>query len=96
MPSQLTTDEVARIAELARLDISPDEGARFARQLTAILDYAARVQEVNTAAADGDAAPTPGFWREDDAGPCLPREDALAAAPDAAPDLGLFRVPRVL
>lgn len=96
MPSQLTPDEVARIAELARLEISPDEGARFARQLTAILDYAARVQEVDTAAARGDAATAPGSWREDDAGPCLPREDALAAAPDAARELGLFRVPKVL
>ena len=95
MPSQLTPDEVARIAELARLEISADDGARFARQLTAILDYAARVQQVDTAAAGGAAA-APASWREDTIGRCLTREDALAAAPDAARELGLFRVPKVL
>jgi aspartyl-tRNA(Asn)/glutamyl-tRNA(Gln) amidotransferase subunit C len=95
MPSQVTPDEVARIAELARLEISADDGARLARQLTAILDYAASVQQVDTAGAVGAAA-VPASWREDAIGHCLTREDALAAAPDAARELGLFRVPKVL
>ena len=34
--------------------------------------------------------------REDEPQPCLPVEDALAAAPDGVPDAGLFRVPRVM
>lgn len=97
MPSQLTPDAVARIAELARLELSADEGAQFARQLTAILDYAATIQQVDTSAAgSADAAAAPPVWREDTPGPCLPREDALAAAPDASDAQGLFRVPKVI
>lgn len=98
MPSQLTNEEVARIAELARLELTPGEAEMFAPQLTAILDYAARVQEVQTtdpaALADGrNAAPV---LREDAVTPGLERDEVLANAPDAAKSAGLFRVPKVL
>ena len=98
MPSQLTNEEVARIAELARLELTPAEAEMFTRQLTAILDYAARVQEVQTTdliglAGGGEAAPV---WREDTVAPCLSRDEVLDRAPDAAKSAGLFRVPKVL
>jgi aspartyl-tRNA(Asn)/glutamyl-tRNA(Gln) amidotransferase subunit C len=97
MPSQLTNEEVARIAELARLELTPGEAEMFAPQLTAILDYAARVQEVQTTdltALDGrDTAPA---WREDTVTPGLERDEVLDSAPDAAKSAGLFRVPKVL
>lgn len=96
MPSQLTNEEVARIAELARLELTPGEAGMFAPQLTAILDYAARVQEVQTtdltALTDGQAA----VWREDAVTPGLERDEVLNSAPDAAKSAGLFRVPKVL
>jgi aspartyl-tRNA(Asn)/glutamyl-tRNA(Gln) amidotransferase subunit C len=98
MSSQLTHEEVARIAELARLAVTPAEAETFARQLTAILDYAARVQEVPTEqvtmTAGGDQA-TPA-WREDEVLPCLSRDEVLRAAPDADQSAGLFRVPKVI
>ena len=98
MPSQLTNEEVARIAELARLELRPGEAEIFAPQLTAILDYAARIQEVQTtdltALADGkNAAPV---LRDDAVTPGLERDEVLANAPDAAKAAGLFRVPKVL
>jgi len=98
MPSQLTNDEVARIAELARLELTAGEAEMFTRQLTAILDYAARVQEVQTtdlvALAEGrENAPV---WRDDAVTPCLSRDEVLDMAPDAAKSAGLFRVPKVL
>jgi len=98
MPSQLTNEEVARIAELARLELTPGEAELFAPQLTSILDYAARVQEVQTtdltALADGkNTAPV---LREDAVTPGLERDEVLANAPDAAKSAGLFRVPKVL
>jgi len=98
MPSQLTNEEVARIAELARLELTPDETAMFTRQLTAILDYAARVQEVQTTdlAAPGGREDTSAIWRDDTVIPCLSRDEVLASAPDAATSAGLFRVPKVL
>jgi len=98
MPSQLTNEEVARIAELARLELTPDETEMFTRQLTAILDYAARVQEVQTAdlAASGGHEDSAPVWRDDTVIPCLSRDEVLAGAPDAAKSAGLFRVPKVL
>ena len=98
MPSQLTNEEVARIAELARLELTPGEAEMFAPQLTAILDYAARVQEVPTAnltalADGGDAAPV---GREDVVIPGLERDEILDSAPDSAKSAGLVRVPKVL
>ena len=98
MPSQLTNDEVARIAELARLELTAGEAEMFARQLTAILEYAARVQEVQTtdlgARAGGrENAPV---WRDDTVTPCLSRDEIMDMAPDAAKSAGLFRVPKVL
>jgi len=98
MPSQLTNEEVARIAELARLELTPGEAEMFTRQLTAILDYAARVQEVDTTDLAGLARgdePVP-VWRDDTVTPGLSRDEVLDTAPDAAKAAGLFRVPKVL
>ncbi len=44
----LTLAEVEHIAQLARLYLSEDEKKRFREQLSAILDYAARLQQVDT------------------------------------------------
>jgi aspartyl-tRNA(Asn)/glutamyl-tRNA(Gln) amidotransferase subunit C len=45
----LSLEEVEHIAELARLALTEDEKARYQEQLSAILDYAARLQALNTA-----------------------------------------------
>jgi len=91
---------VRRIATLARLELTADEIAMFADQLTAILAYADQVQQVDTSATTGAAAaPTVNplhATRGDDLAPCLPRELVLEQAPDADPDAGVFKVPRVL
>jgi aspartyl-tRNA(Asn)/glutamyl-tRNA(Gln) amidotransferase subunit C len=97
MSSQLTPEAVTRIADLARLEISPEERDQFSRQLTAILEYAARVQQVDTSAVTpADRRGSPAIWREDLPAAGLTREDALAAAPDASREHGLFRVPKVI
>lgn len=44
----LTQAEVEHIARLARLELSPEELARYREQLSAILDYAARLRELDT------------------------------------------------
>jgi len=92
-------DEVARIAELARLELSVSERETFARQLTDILAYAAVVQQVDTtdaglAGPDGPDAPAP--LRDDVPVPSTSRDAALDQAPDGVRDAGLFRVPKVL
>jgi aspartyl-tRNA(Asn)/glutamyl-tRNA(Gln) amidotransferase subunit C len=106
MASQLTRDEVAHIAGLARLELSATELDTFARQLTDILAYAAVVQQVDIAAepdastferrTSGAEPENPGTLRPDTPAPSLERNVVLAEAPDAVRESGLFRVPRVL
>ncbi len=96
--SVLTQEEVARIAQLARLAVTDEELQLFSRQLTSILEYAEQLREVDTSGIAPTSHPLAlsAPVREDDVRPSLPREEALRAAPE--PDLsgGLFKVPRVL
>ena len=97
MPTRLTRADVERIAALAHLDLTADETALFAKQLAQILEYAERLREVDTTQVSATWHPSaaPAALRDDVRRPSLAREDALAGAPDAAPD-GLFRVPKVI
>ena len=97
MPN-ITRDDVLRVAALAHLDLAEDEVALFGGQLARILEYAEIVQQVDTSAiAPAPEASVDGLrWREDVPTSSLPQQAALAAAPDAAGDAGLFRVPKVL
>jgi aspartyl-tRNA(Asn)/glutamyl-tRNA(Gln) amidotransferase subunit C len=97
--SQLTEKEVAHIADLARVELSPAERETFARQLTDILSYAAIVQEVETesAGSDGPAGPAGADRGRDDVpAPSISRDEVIAQAPDGVLKAGLFRVPKVL
>jgi aspartyl-tRNA(Asn)/glutamyl-tRNA(Gln) amidotransferase subunit C len=98
MSSTLAPEEVERIAHLARLSLTADERDLFARQLTAVLQYAEQLREVDTEGVEPTSHPlalsTP--LRTDDVRPSLPRAAALGSAPDPDHDAGLFKVPRVL
>ena len=96
MPSHLGRDEVERIARLAHLTIAPEDVPRFAEQLSAILEYAASIQRVDTAGVPPLVGGASLAWREDEPVVSLPRDVVLEEAPDAAADSGLFRVPKVL
>ncbi len=97
MSTRLTRADVERIAALAHLDLTADETELFTKQLAQILEYAERLREVDTTQVSATWHPRAGAaeLRDDVGRPSLPREDALAGAPDAAPD-GLFRVPKVI
>jgi aspartyl-tRNA(Asn)/glutamyl-tRNA(Gln) amidotransferase subunit C len=97
MPA-FTPDDVDRIAELARLALTDDERVLFARQLADILAYAEQIQKVDTSgiAPMSHVCASAESLRDDQERPGLPREDALAAGPDADRQAGLFKVPRVL
>ena len=92
MPVDIDIDHVAR---LARLDLTDEEKATLKTQLSAILEHAAKVGEV---AAD-DVPPAAyaiaraNVFRDDVVEPSLPREAALANAPDERDDR--FEVPRI-
>ena len=96
MASPLSEAEVRRIAALARLDLTESEVPRFATQLTAIVGYAAAIDEADTSRLSPPQQPTSALTRDDVTRPGLDRKVALDGAPDAAPAAGLFRVPKVL
>jgi aspartyl-tRNA(Asn)/glutamyl-tRNA(Gln) amidotransferase subunit C len=92
----LTLEEVEHIATLARLRLTDDEKARYRDQLSAILDYMARLREVDTTAIEPTATVLPlrSVLRPDTVTPSLPPEELLANA--GAVEGTLFRVPLVL
>lgn len=99
MPTDLGAAEIARIARLARLRLTPEETNRFAAQLGRVLAYAEQVRQVDTTDVPPLSHPFPDehpLERADEARPSLSREAALGNAPDADPAAGLFKVPRVI
>jgi aspartyl-tRNA(Asn)/glutamyl-tRNA(Gln) amidotransferase subunit C len=93
----LTIEDVERIARLANLELTQDEKQLFTKQLADILAYAEQVQAVDTTGVEATAhVNAHGVERADEPKPCLDVSEAVANAPDAAPEAGLFRVPRVI
>ena len=92
----LTIEEVRHIAELAKLELTDAEQARFRDQLSAVLDYAASLRALDTSAIPPTATVLPlrTVLRDDTVQPSLSREALLANAPEA--EAGCFRVPAVL
>jgi aspartyl-tRNA(Asn)/glutamyl-tRNA(Gln) amidotransferase subunit C len=90
----LTTDNVRKIATLARLRLTPEEEILFAGQLGKVVDYIDELQRY--APGEGDEAffvPVGEHEAMDEIRPCLPREEFLANAP-AAMD-GFLLVPEI-
>jgi len=93
-----TRSDVEAIAGLANLDLEDKEIDLFARQLGDILEYANQVQQIDTTGVSPTASVVTRHQadRTDEVRPSLDRSEALANAPDADRDRGLFRVPRVI
>lgn len=93
--SDITRDDVAHLARLARLAVTDEEIEVFSGQLDAILDTVGRVSEIDDAVPPtAHVVPLTNVLRPDERAPSLEREVALAGAPDA--EEGRFRVPRIL
>ncbi len=94
----LTRDQAAHIAELAKLELTEQELDKMARQLSEILDYAARLNELDTSAIMPTASviPNQNIMRPDVVTPSLTREQALANAPDTDDQREFFRVRAIL
>ena len=94
--STLSREDVLRIAELARLELTADEVDLFTRQLGSILEYVEQIRDLDTTGVPPTShAINRPVERADVTHDTLPRHEALANAPDAAPESGLFKVPRV-
>ncbi len=94
--SSFSVDEVARLAGLARIALTPQEVERLAGELAVIADAVAKVSEVATPDVPATSHPIPltNVWREDVVVPTLNRDEVLASAPAAQE--GKFLVPQIL
>lgn len=92
----LTLAQVEHVANLARLGLTPEEKEQYREQLSAILEYAAMLNELDTAAIPPTASVLPlrNVMAPDEPEPPMPREDALANAPRQ--EAGQFRVKAIL
>jgi aspartyl-tRNA(Asn)/glutamyl-tRNA(Gln) amidotransferase subunit C len=91
----LTLSQVDHIANLARLALSDEEKALFAQQLSAILEYVARLQELDTSEVQPTTSVSmhSGVLRSDQPKPGLPAQVLLQTAPEVENDQ--FRIPPV-
>ena len=92
--------DIEKIADLAHLEITPDEVAMFTPQMTEIVTYVEQLNALDTSKVEpslGGLTPegkATDSTRDDVVSPSLGQKLALAEAPDAA--AGHFRVPKVL
>jgi aspartyl-tRNA(Asn)/glutamyl-tRNA(Gln) amidotransferase subunit C len=93
---KLSPAQVEHVAELAQLALSDEEKELFGRQLSTILEYAERLQQLDTDAIPPTSTvlPLENVMRDDETRPSLPLADVLANAPAVEEDC--FQVPVVL
>ena len=100
MTAKVTVEDVERVAELAHLELAPEETGRMLRDLNAILDYVAELNELDTSGV----APLAQVSELENAGVAQPRADQVApslqraAVMQQAPetDQAFFKVPKVI
>jgi len=88
--------DIARVAKLARIALTPEELDEYGRQLADIVEHAERVGALPTDGVEPTSHPLPmtNAFRPDEVRPSLDRDEVLAQAPDAEGEY--FRVPRIL
>jgi len=97
MPDQkITIEQVQEVAKLARLELPPDRLAKLTGQLESILEYVAKIGEVDVSNVEpiAHALPLHNVLREDVVEPSLPLEKVLQNAPES--DGPFFKVPKVI
>ena len=94
--SRLTRADVLKVARLARLKLREEELDRFTSQLGQVLEYVHVLDELDTREIEpmAHAVEVTDVWRADEVAPSLPREAALANAPQT--DGRYFLVPPIL
>lgn len=86
---------VEHVARLSRLELTPEERELFREQLSRILEYFSKLNELDTSDVPptSHVIPMSNVFREDVVTPSLEREEVLGEAPDH--EEGYFKVPRV-
>jgi aspartyl-tRNA(Asn)/glutamyl-tRNA(Gln) amidotransferase subunit C len=92
----ISLQDVEHVAKLSKLELAEGEKQQMAAALSAIVDYMQQLQEVDISQVKPTthALPLRNVFRGDELIPCLPREQALALAPES--ENGFFKVPSIL
>jgi aspartyl-tRNA(Asn)/glutamyl-tRNA(Gln) amidotransferase subunit C len=93
---RISAADVAKVARLARLDVTAEEIGRMTSQLDGMLEHFADIDALDLGSVEPMTQPYPlvNVLRPDVVQPCLDREEVLAAAP--ASEAGRFRVPPII
>ena len=99
MPAKVTVEDVERVAELAHLKLSPDESGRMLKDLNAILDYVAELNELDTTGVEplthvSELSAIHEELRADLVQPSVDRGVVMAQAPETSG--AFFKVPKVI
>ena len=99
MSANVTVEDVERVAELAHLELTPDETGRMLKDLNAILDYVAELNELDTADVDplthvSELSSLSEELRQDERRPSLDRAVVMPEAPES--NGAFFKVPKVI
>ena len=93
---KITREEVEHVAKLGRLELTAEELETFGRQLSDVLTYIEKLNQLDTSKVEpmSHAVDLTNVFREDATGESLPVDEALGNAPER--DGGFFKVPKVL
>ena len=96
MDRKIDEAEVKKVAKLARLDLSAEEIAEFTGQLSAILEYVEKIDELDTENVEplAHCLAVSNCFRDDEVKDSLGTEKTLANAPQR--DDEFFKVPKIL
>ena len=96
MSKRISSDDVAKVARLARLDLGDERLEAMTSQLDDMLGHFADIDALDLDGVEPMTQPYPfvNVLRDDTVAPGLDRDEVLAAAPD--PDSDRFRVPPIL
>lgn len=94
--AEISAEQVAYLANLARIDLSPEEIESLTSELGQIVEAVAKVQEVAGPEVPATSHPLPltNVFRPDEVRPSLTVEQALSGAPEREGDR--FRVATIL
>lgn len=93
---KISKEEIEHIAVLARLSLPEEEKELFGSQLSNILDYMEKLNELDTKGIEptSHVLTLSNVMRDDIPRPSIPKEDVLMNAPDHTEKF--FRVPKII